>query len=187
MATRIASAIGGNLLRVSLCCVWHEDPRQSGRQARPYARGKLLLPAVAQDTSKRLEVGQAGTLTRVMTQDLVGAFAYVSGDDNPVHLDAGFAATTRFKRPIAHGMLYGSMISTIFGAQFKGAVYLSQQFQFKKPVFVGDTVTATVTVADVRESPYIVTCKTVVADAATGEVCTDGEAKVLLPEPERAV
>lgn len=137
----------------------------------------------AQDTTKRLEVGQFGNLTRVMSQDLVGAFAYVSGDDNPVHLDAEFAANTRFKKPIAHGMLYGAMISTIFGAQIDGAIYLTQQFHFKKPVFVGDSVTATVTVIDVKDSPYIVTCKTTVTNAETGEICTDGEAKVLLPEP----
>jgi acyl dehydratase len=145
---------------------------------------RALEDLVVQDTSKRLEVGQYGVLTRAMSRDLVGAFAYVSGDDNPVHLDPEYAAGTQFKKPIAHGMLYGAMISTIFGAQFDGAIYLSQQFHFKKPVYVGDSVTATVTVTNVKTTPYIVTCKTTITDAVTGHVCTDGEAKVLLPEPQ---
>ncbi|KAA0172136.1 hypothetical protein FNF28_00139 [Cafeteria roenbergensis] len=96
-----------------------------------------------------------------------------------------YAAKTRFKKPIAHGMLYSSMISTIFGAQFEGAIYLRQTFEFKRPVFVGDKATAKVTVTDVQVDPYIVTCRTVIEDSA-GKVCTDGEASVLLPDPEAA-
>jgi len=121
-----------------------------------------------------------------MSAELVRDFAAISGDDNPVHLDAEYAATTRFKRPIAHGMLYGSMISTIFGAKFDGAIYLKQSFEFKRPVFVGDAVRAVVTVVDVQDEPYVITCRTVVEDATTGTVCTDGQAKVMLPPPERA-
>ena len=114
------------------------------------------------------------------------SFAELAGDDNPVHLDAEFAATTRFKRPIVHGMLYGSLFGTIFGASIPGSVYVSQRFAFKRPVFVGEVVTARVDVTGVadRAAGTLVTCATVIrrgAGAAGAELCMDGEATVLLP------
>ncbi len=72
----------------------------------------------------------------------VKAFADLSWDDNPIHLDEAYAATTRFKRCIAHGMLASTMFGTIMATQVPGAVYLNQSLAFKAPVFVGDTVTA---------------------------------------------
>ena len=146
---------------------------------------RCCRPAESQHPERRLALGQFGELSRVMSPELVAGFAEVSGDDNPVHLSEEYAAKTRFKKPIAHGMLYSSMISTIFGAQFEGAIYLRQTFEFKRPVFVGDKATAKVTVTDVQVDPYIVTCRTVIEDSA-GKVCTDGEASVLLPDPEAA-
>lgn len=132
-------------------------------------------------------MGQFGELKRLMSAELVSAFARVSGDDNPVHLDAEFAAKTRFGRPIAHGMLYSSLFSVMFGASFDGAIYLSQTLEFKRPVFVDDEVMAKMTVVSVEEGTpdhYKVTCDTVILNEA-GKPCTTGVASVLLPDPER--
>jgi len=114
----------------------------------------------------------------------VTQFAELGGDDNPVHVDAEFAATTQFKRPIVHGMLYGSMFGTIFGAQIPGSIYMSQSFKFRKPVYVGDTVTARVEVMAVRDKPHIITCLTTLSTEAG--LAMDGEAKVLIMDPDSA-
>jgi acyl dehydratase len=110
----------------------------------------------------------------------VQTFADLCGDHNPVHLDAAFAATTRFGAPIAHGMLYGSLIGTIFGASVPGSIYVSQTFKFKKPVYVGEPVVARVEVVEVRAAPHIATCATTVRKA-DGSIACEGQAVVLLP------
>jgi acyl dehydratase len=138
----------------------------------------------AQSPGSYLRPGQFGSLTRTLGRAEVQAFADLTGDDNPVHLDAEYAGTTKFKRPIAHGLLAASMIPTIFGAQFTGAIYMQQTFQFKAPIFVGDTVTTTVKVTKVREVPYIVTCSTTIENQE-GVLCTTGEATVMLPQPPK--
>jgi acyl dehydratase len=112
----------------------------------------------------------------------VRAFADLSGDDNPVHLDERFARSTQFGRPIVHGMLYGSMIGTIFGATIRGAIYVSQDFRFRHPVHIDEEVTAEVKVTDVadRNGKRFCTCATTVTNHA-GKVCLEGTAVVLLP------
>lgn len=117
-------------------------------------------------------------------------FARLTGDDNPLHLDAAFAATTPFRRPIAHGMLYGSLIGSIMGATIPGAVYVSQDFRFRRPVYVGDTVIARVVVNRFSDVTHVgavtrqqVTCDTTVRRASDGRVCLEGEAVLLLPRP----
>ena len=72
----------------------------------------------------------------------IAAFAEVSGDKNPVHLDAAYAATTMFKERIAHGMLSAAYISAVFGMELPGpgSIYISQTLNFKAPVKIGDTV-----------------------------------------------
>jgi 3-hydroxybutyryl-CoA dehydratase len=155
-----------------------------------------------------LAVGAVGELARHFDIEDVRAFAALAGDDNPLHLDADFAAAGRFGRRVVHGMLYGSLISTIFGAQIPGSVYVSQSFRFRRPVYVGDTVVARVEVTRVATAPrHLVTCRTTVsrrvAEGSPGgksraggtaddgrspigaglgeELCLDGEATVLLP------
>ncbi len=98
----------------------------------------------------KLAVGSFGELRKHITVADVEAYAGLLGDDNPVHLDAAYAAGTRFGRPIAHGMLAAGLIPTIFGAQIPGALYVSQSLRFKRPVYVGDEVVARVTVKAVR-------------------------------------
>ena len=93
-----------------------------------------------------LSVGQAEEMTRTVGERDIEAFAAVSGDDNPVHLDAAFAATTPFKERIAHGMLSASYISAIIGTRLPGpgAIYISQTLAFKRPVKINDAVTTRV-------------------------------------------
>src|ERR1700739_4918265 len=106
--------------------------------------------------------GQSASITRQVTAEVVEAFARVSGDTNPVHLDEMYAAKSRFGRRIAHGILAVSYISAVLGTVFPGpgTIYLSQNVSFLKPVFLGDTVTATVTVSKYRAEKGILTLVT---------------------------
>jgi 3-hydroxybutyryl-CoA dehydratase len=129
-----------------------------------------------------LKVGDTASLTKAITDADIRAFAELSGDRNPIHLDDEYAATTRFGRRIAHGMLAASLISTVLGTQLPGigTVYLSQNSRFLAPVYPGDTVTARVTVISVREDKPIVTLETI-CENQHGEVLIKGEAVVLAP------
>lgn len=95
-----------------------------------------------------LKPGDSASFTKTITQADVVLFAGISGDSNPVHLDAEYASKSRFGRRIAHGMLTASFLSTVMGTKLPGAgaVYVGQTLRFVKPVFVGDTITAVATV-----------------------------------------
>lgn len=129
-----------------------------------------------------LEVGETATLSKTISDDDIRAFADLTGDHNPVHLDDEFAAKSRFGRRIAHGMLSASLISALLANKLpgQGTVYLSQTLQFVAPVYPGDTVTARVTVTKVREDKPIVTLATVCLNQHD-ETLIKGEAVVLLP------
>ena len=129
-----------------------------------------------------LSVGQTAEMTRVVgEQDLV-AFAEVSGDSNPVHLDEAYAATTAFGGRIAHGMLSAAYVSAVLGTKLPGpgAIYLSQQMRFRRPVRIGDEVTAKVTITALEEKRGQVTLETVCL--VGGKAVLDGEAVVLAPK-----
>ena len=106
-----------------------------------------------------IEVGDTASLTRTVTDEDIRAFAALSGDHNPIHLDGGYAATTRFGQRIAHGMFGASLISAVIGNDLPGlgSIYLSQTLRFLAPVYLGDTVTARVTVTKIRGDKPIVT------------------------------
>jgi 3-hydroxybutyryl-CoA dehydratase len=129
-----------------------------------------------------LKVGDRASRTKTITDEDVRDFARATGDTNPVHLDEAYAAGTRFGRRIAHGMLTGSLISAILGNDLPGAgtIYLGQEFKFKAPVYVGDTVTATVEVVNYREDKRIATFHTTCTNQ-DGVLVIDGEAVVLAP------
>ena len=97
-----------------------------------------------------LSLGQEACLSNTISEADIVAFADVSGDRNPVHLDADYAAATMFKERIAHGMLSAAYISAVFGMKLPGpgAIYISQTLKFKAPVKIGDTVVTTVKVAE---------------------------------------
>ena len=128
-----------------------------------------------------IKVGDTASLTKTFTESDVLSFAEISGDRNPVHIDPKFAATTRFKRQIVHGMLTAGMISAVLGMQLPGpgSIYLKQELNFRAPVYFGDTITATVAVTKVREDKPIVTLKTVCTNQEGAKVI-DGEAVLMV-------
>lgn len=99
-----------------------------------------------------IELGESASLSRTVTQDDIQLFAIVSGDVNPAHLDPDYARGDMFHRVIAHGMLGGALISSVLGTKLPGpgTIYLGQDLRFRRPVGIGDTVTATVTVIEKR-------------------------------------
>ncbi len=91
-----------------------------------------------------LAVGQSASMAKTITAADIQAFADLTGDHNPMHLDAGFAARGRFGERIAHGMLSAGLISAVVGMKLPGpgALYMSQSLRFVGPVKIGDTITA---------------------------------------------
>lgn len=128
-----------------------------------------------------LSVGMESSLSKTVTEADIVAFAEVSGDRNPVHLDADYAAKTMFKERIAHGMLSAAYISAVFGMQMPGpgAIYMSQTLAFKAPVKIGDTVVTTVKVAEViaekKRARFECVC------AVNGKPVLTGEAVLMVP------
>ena len=128
-----------------------------------------------------LSLGQSAEFTRVIGAGDIDAFAAVSGDTNPVHLDEAYARTTPFGGRIAHGMLSASYISAVLGAKLPGpgAIYLSQNLRFRRPVKIGDLVTARVTVSRLDDDKARVTLATVCL--VDGRTAIDGEAVIIVP------
>lgn len=108
-------------------------------------------------------------------------FAEVTGDKNPVHLDAEYAAKTMFKVPIMHGMLGASLFSKVFGTLFPGdgTIYLKQSLAFLKPMFVDTAYEAVFTVKEINAEKHRAIIETVIIDKASGAICTSGEATVM--------
>ncbi len=131
----------------------------------------------------QFSVGDSAEITKTIEQSDIDAFAAVTGDHNPVHVDEEFAKTTRFGRRIAHGMLTASLISAVLANKLpgEGSVYLGQTLQFVAPVFPGDEITACVTVREVREDKPILKLETVCVNQRD-EIVIRGEATVLLPQ-----
>ena len=127
-----------------------------------------------------LTPGDVAFRTLTISDDTIRAFAEVTGDNNPVHLDDDYAAGTRFGRRIAHGMIAAGLISATLANDLPGpgTVYLSQTLKFKLPVYPGDTVKAAVEVLSVRPDKPIVTLSTVCTNQ-NDEVVLAGEAVVL--------
>ena len=128
-----------------------------------------------------IKIGDNFSTKREITDALIRAFAELSGDHNPIHLDEQFAAKTRFGRRIAHGMLSGAFISAVLGYEFqeRKIVYLSQTMKFVAPVFIGDTITTTATVIRIREERGIIILETICTNQ-NGEVTLKGEAAVMI-------
>ncbi|HEY1750087.1 MAG TPA: MaoC family dehydratase [Caulobacteraceae bacterium] len=128
-----------------------------------------------------LEIGQSAQSERTVTAADIDAFAQVTGDDNPIHLDEAYAAATAFKGRIAHGMLSAGYISAVLGTQLPGpgAIYVSQTLSFRRPVRIGDAVTARarVTAIDAGRGRVTFATECVVA----GKTVVDGEALVIVP------
>ena len=128
-----------------------------------------------------LTVGQTAEMSRVVGAADIEAFAEVSGDNNPVHLDEAYAKATTFGERIAHGMLSASYISAILGTRLPGpgCIYLSQSLRFRRPVKIGDLVVARVVVKTLDDARGHVTLET--ACEVAGKTVVDGEALVIAP------
>ncbi len=130
-----------------------------------------------------IEIGQkASYVRRLEERDLV-LFAAVSGDRNPLHLDANYAATTPFNQRIAHGMWTAGLISAALAMELPGpgGIYLGQTLEFRAPVFVGDTITVRLEVLSKRDKNRILSLS---CDASNQDDRTvvRGEARVIAPE-----
>ncbi|KAA9022556.1 MaoC family dehydratase [Niallia endozanthoxylica] len=127
-----------------------------------------------------IQIGDTDYFTKTISDYDILQFAGLTGDFNPVHIDKEFAKETRFKERIAHGLLTGSFISTVLGMKLPGqnSIYLSQNFRFKAPVKIGDTIKATVAVMEKRDDKNIIKLKTQVMNQRQ-EMVVDGEAVVM--------
>ncbi|WIG58420.1 MAG: hypothetical protein OJF49_001166 [Ktedonobacterales bacterium] len=133
-----------------------------------------------EDTARPLPVvGARAARTRTITANDIARFAELSDDHNPIHLDDAYAACSPFGRRIAHGMLTGALVSAVLGNDLPGpgAIYLAQSFRFLRPVYIGDTITASVEVTAIRAEKRLVTLSTDCVNQH-GEPVLSGEATV---------
>ena len=134
------------------------------------------------DRKSKYKLGTSVTLEKTFNAQDVEIFAELTGDKNPVHLDEQYAAGTRFGKRIVHGMLISSLFSTVFGTIFpgEGSIYMGQSLKFLKPVYLGEKITAKVTLTAIRDDKPIGSFETICLDEA-GDVVVTGEATLLLP------
>lgn len=105
-----------------------------------------------------LKVGDFTSLTRTVTDKDIQLFAYLSGDINPIHLDEEYASTTQFGGRIAHGLFSALLVTTAVATKLPGpgSVYRGQEMKFQRPVMIGDTITAVLTVAEKKKRGNLV-------------------------------
>jgi 3-hydroxybutyryl-CoA dehydratase len=129
--------------------------------------------------------GARATIEHTFTADDIATFARLSGDENPIHLDAGAARTAGFEGEIVHGTLVCSLISRVLGTRMPGpgTILLAQELRYRRPVYPGRPIRATVEVVSVREDKQVVVLRTWVE---TDEVVLDGEATVVVRNLDRA-
>ncbi len=129
----------------------------------------------------QIEVGLSDFLDLTVTDQTVHDFAHLVGDFNPVHLDEEYAAKSFFRRRVAHGMLAAGLVSAVLGSRLPGpgAIYLSQEIEFKHPVYIGDTLTAKVQVLEKQDRHKKIKLRTWVENQA-GQIVLDGSAMVLV-------
>ncbi|MDR1807752.1 MAG: MaoC family dehydratase [Propionibacteriaceae bacterium] len=133
-----------------------------------------------------MKVGDSASFAKTITDTDIYNFAGVTGDFNPAHVNQVYAAATPFGGRIAHGMLCGSLFSTVFGTQMPGlgSIYVAQSLSFRAPVKPGDTITATVTVKELAEKGRVIFDTT--ATNQDGTVVITGEATLLPPRRPKA-
>lgn len=132
-------------------------------------------------TYDEINIGDKADYKRTITENDIKQFAEVTGDHNPLHLDENYAKKTFFQGRIAHGMLSASFISTVLASKLPGpgSIYLKQSLIFKKPVRIGDTITASVEVIEKNDEKKRITMKTTCVDQQN-EMVVDGEALIMM-------
>ncbi len=138
-------------------------------------------------TIDELRVGDAASFSKTVSESDVYLFAGVTGDFNPAHIDEAYAEKTFFKTRIAHGVLAAGFVSAVLGTRLPGpgTIYLRQSLNFRAPVAIGDTITATVEVIEILKEKKRVRLSTVCVNQE-GTVVLDGEAVVSPPKPRKA-
>lgn len=128
----------------------------------------------------RLEAGMMESYEQTITDADIQGFAGLSGDNNPIHMSDEYAAKSGFERRIAHGLLSASFFSGLFGTRLPGygCVYVSQSLKFRRPVYLGDTVRATIEIVKIDRDRCRVFFKTVCR--VRGRLVIDGEAEILI-------
>ena len=141
------------------------------------------MPQLSNYTYDEITIGQTATYSKLIAAQDIQLFAIVSGDVNPVHLDAAFAATTPFKECIAHGMLSAAIISAAIAMELPGpgTIYLGQSLRFCLPVKAGDTITVALNVTDKKDKRRVVTLDCKVFNQHEQLVVT-GTAEVMAPK-----
>jgi len=139
-------------------------------------------------TFDEITVGQTASYSKLINEEDIQLFAAVSGDVNPVHLDAAFAANTPFKERIAHGMLTGAVISAALALELPGpgTIYLGQSLRFRLPVKIGDEITVQLEVTEKLPGKGFVTldCKAV---NQAGKTVASGTAEVMAPKEKLSI
>lgn len=134
-------------------------------------------------TIAQIQLGDSASFTKTVTETDIVLYAGITGDMNPAHLNAESAKDSMFGQRIAHGMLSAGFISAVLGMQLPGpgAIYMGQELRFVKPVYIGDTVTATATVVERNEEKNRLKLETVVTNQKGEQVIT-GFATVMPPK-----
>lgn len=134
------------------------------------------------DKIDTLEIGMTATYSQTITDADIKSFAGISGDNNPVHMNDEFAIESQFGRRIAHGLLSASFFSALFGTKIPGpgCVYVSQNLKFLRPVYLNDTVTASVTIKGIDKEKRRVFFDTVCI--VKSKKVISGEAELYLPK-----
>lgn len=127
-----------------------------------------------------VQIGDEAKLNHTLTEKDVQAFADLTGDNNPLHMDEHFASQTQFKKRVVHGMLAASFLSTIIGTILpgRGALYLSQELNFKKPVMINDIIEAKIKVVQKIAATRMLVLQTTITNQYS-QVVVDGKAKVM--------
>lgn len=133
-------------------------------------------------TIQEMKLGDTASVTKTIAESDVYLFAGITGDLNPAHTNEVAASQTAFKGRIAHGILTAGLISTVLGMYLPGpgTIYLGQNLKFKKPVRIGDTITATAKVTEILLEKNRITLETVCTNQ-NGDVVITGEATVMPP------
>jgi len=130
---------------------------------------------------EEIKVGMEVSYSQTITDADIKSFSGISGDKNPIHMNEEYANKSRFKRRIAHGLMSASYFSALFGTKLpgEGAIYVSQSLQFKRAVYLGDTVVATVIVKKIDLKKRRVFFRTVCKVGS--KLVIDGEAELYVP------
>ena len=133
----------------------------------------------------KLSIGQQATRELTVSEEMVRAYGDITGDYNPLHFDEEFTARTRFKRLLAQGGITTGLLHALVAMEMPGpgTVFMSQNWKFPAPVFIGDTITAEAEVAEVHASKPI--CKLLITiTRQSGETVLEGEAWCYTASPQ---